>query len=313
MKPTALYRHYDKDDNLLYIGVSISSIGRYQSHRSQSHWAKDITTMTTEWFDSERLALRAEKKAIKSEKPIYNIVHNLDNPDRKECIPCSEKEDFENVQLLDFYTTRTNDVRFCTINELILLDLIYQSEKLKSETGENYHLLNFKELGCNVNIVKLLESIQSRVYYSKLTFQRIDFETVPVIKKFSFDGSLYTIYTCKDFNLKLNFIKGYLKPSNKLRIYGDPDPKYLNALILNYECNIGKMLKVLLDKTIKIYYGMESYDHFYSFFSSKFDCINISEEDIKLLYEESLESCDYHGITHTIVDSSEYLSEYKFF
>lgn len=76
MKPTALYRHYDKDDNLLYIGISLSSIGRYQTHRNQSHWAKYSVKMTTEWFDTRKLAEDAEKKAITQERPLHNIIYN---------------------------------------------------------------------------------------------------------------------------------------------------------------------------------------------------------------------------------------------
>jgi len=76
-QPANLYRHYDKDDTLLYIGISVSAISRFQQHILNSKWADASVKMTTERFNSRREALQAEKKAIKQEKPLFNISHNL--------------------------------------------------------------------------------------------------------------------------------------------------------------------------------------------------------------------------------------------
>lgn len=73
---TGLYRHYDKDNNLLYVGISISSIARFGAHKSTSTWAYDSVKMTTEWFETRHEAQQAEKDAITKECPIYNIQHN---------------------------------------------------------------------------------------------------------------------------------------------------------------------------------------------------------------------------------------------
>ena len=75
-KKTALYRHYDKDDVLLYIGISLSAVARLKQHQSSSRWFYDTAIMTIEWFDSVEQAREEELCAIKNESPIYNVVHN---------------------------------------------------------------------------------------------------------------------------------------------------------------------------------------------------------------------------------------------
>ena len=70
---TALYRHFDKEGNLLYVGVSLNAIERTISHRDKSHWHQDIARIEIEWHHSRSAAYYAEKKAIQSEHPRYNI------------------------------------------------------------------------------------------------------------------------------------------------------------------------------------------------------------------------------------------------
>ncbi len=70
---TALYRHFDKDGNLLYVGVSLNAIERTISHRDKSHWYQDIARIEIEWLHSRSAAYYAEKKAIQSEHPRHNI------------------------------------------------------------------------------------------------------------------------------------------------------------------------------------------------------------------------------------------------
>lgn len=73
---TELYRHYNSDGDLLYIGISISTMLRLSGHRKDSAWFKEIETIKIERFSSRRAAFVAEEAAIKLEKPKYNIFHN---------------------------------------------------------------------------------------------------------------------------------------------------------------------------------------------------------------------------------------------
>jgi len=68
-----LYRHFDKDGRLLYVGISLHAILRLTQHRADSHWFDDIATTTIKKFKSKDDAIRAEVRAIRHEKPLYNI------------------------------------------------------------------------------------------------------------------------------------------------------------------------------------------------------------------------------------------------
>lgn len=67
-----LYRHFDKDNRLLYVGESISTMGRLAQHRSGSGWYDEITNVTIEKFPTKSAAKEAESIAIRSENPLYN-------------------------------------------------------------------------------------------------------------------------------------------------------------------------------------------------------------------------------------------------
>lgn len=71
-----LYRHYDKDGTLLYVGVSGNPDKRLKQHRYASRWSELIEKMEIQKFASLKDALEAEKKAIIDERPLYNINYN---------------------------------------------------------------------------------------------------------------------------------------------------------------------------------------------------------------------------------------------
>lgn len=69
---TALYRHYDAEGVLLYVGIAVSVVGRLAQHAKGSHWSSRIAQITVEWFDSREQAEDAERAAIVDEAPMYN-------------------------------------------------------------------------------------------------------------------------------------------------------------------------------------------------------------------------------------------------
>ena len=73
---TALYRIWGNDDQLLYVGISKSALGRLGQHLTEKSWAADIANVTIETFATRELAAAAEVEAIKAEKPLHNVVHN---------------------------------------------------------------------------------------------------------------------------------------------------------------------------------------------------------------------------------------------
>lgn len=69
---TALYRHWNAADDLLYVGISMNVARRTCAHSERSHWYDDIARISVEWFDGRREALEAEAHAIRSERPLWN-------------------------------------------------------------------------------------------------------------------------------------------------------------------------------------------------------------------------------------------------
>jgi excinuclease UvrABC nuclease subunit len=73
-RPGKLYRHFGTDGALLYVGVSLSAINRLREHRQQSAWFDDIVRVDIETFPSLKEAFAAERQAIQTEQPRYNII-----------------------------------------------------------------------------------------------------------------------------------------------------------------------------------------------------------------------------------------------
>jgi len=71
---TYVYRLWDNDKNLLYVGVSNNWANRINQHKQQKQWSGQISSVTVEEFASRYEALAAESKAIQTENPIYNLA-----------------------------------------------------------------------------------------------------------------------------------------------------------------------------------------------------------------------------------------------
>lgn len=71
---TELYRHFDTDGRLLYVGVSLSTVARLSSHMCESKWSGQIASITIERFPTRQEALAAEAAAIKLERPAHNVA-----------------------------------------------------------------------------------------------------------------------------------------------------------------------------------------------------------------------------------------------
>lgn len=70
---TALYRHYDDQGVLLYVGISNNPSGRFGQHKHSSRWAKLSARMVVEWYENKQAALHKEGEAIRVEKPVFNV------------------------------------------------------------------------------------------------------------------------------------------------------------------------------------------------------------------------------------------------
>lgn len=75
-QPTHLYRYFDSEDRLLYVGVSASAIRRLLEHASGKAWAPLVARVDVQTLPSREAALAAEKIAIAKEQPKFNVQHN---------------------------------------------------------------------------------------------------------------------------------------------------------------------------------------------------------------------------------------------
>ncbi len=81
MPGVALYRHFAADGSLLYVGISVRPLTRLGEHE-ESRWIDKVSRVDMERFPTRDAAIDAERNAIVSERPIYNIVHNRPKSER---------------------------------------------------------------------------------------------------------------------------------------------------------------------------------------------------------------------------------------
>lgn len=68
----AIYRHFDRNGELLYVGITSDPDRRWQQHLEASVWARFVSDVTVHWLDDRNQARRAERRAIASERPLFN-------------------------------------------------------------------------------------------------------------------------------------------------------------------------------------------------------------------------------------------------
>lgn len=73
--PTALYRHFDSEGKLLYVGISLNAVSRLAQHRLSAAWFMEIAKIEIEWHPSREAACDAEVAAIQTERPAHNVIH----------------------------------------------------------------------------------------------------------------------------------------------------------------------------------------------------------------------------------------------
>jgi hypothetical protein len=90
---TAVYRLFDADGVLLYVGASNNLDVRWGSHATDKPWWSEVADRKVVWFETRSEALAKETRAIEDEKPRYNI---LGTPRHRE-VSAARKVDIETL------------------------------------------------------------------------------------------------------------------------------------------------------------------------------------------------------------------------
>lgn len=156
MSRTALYRHYQADGQLAYIGVTKDPQRRLAQHVAKADWVATITTTEMQWFNSKPEAMAAEADAIRSEKPLFNKIYS-DRADMKfadignrirdlrlslgltQCAYCT-RLDFSQTQFSNWEVgfrqpTVENAIRICDEHS-ISLDWLFRGRVLTPEAAQ---------------------------------------------------------------------------------------------------------------------------------------------------------------------------------
>lgn len=73
---TTLYRFYDVDGRVLYIGIAMGVHCRWARHAQEKRWWQEVASARLEHFPTREAATEAERAAIADEEPVYNVLLN---------------------------------------------------------------------------------------------------------------------------------------------------------------------------------------------------------------------------------------------
>lgn len=77
---TALYRFYNAEGRLLYVGITSVGPSRWKQHAIEKGWWTEVASITIEHFDTRAEATLAERSAIQAEHPMHNVIHSTQRP-----------------------------------------------------------------------------------------------------------------------------------------------------------------------------------------------------------------------------------------
>lgn len=96
---TALYRYHDITGRPLYIGITDNLDGRERGHFRSSCWMPLMASSTVKRYPDRDAALKAERKAIETEHPLFNRQYNNTAAARDR-----QKAYLEEIGRMDLYT-----------------------------------------------------------------------------------------------------------------------------------------------------------------------------------------------------------------
>jgi predicted GIY-YIG superfamily endonuclease len=129
---TQMYRLYNADGTLLYVGISWSALSRITQHKTDKPWWTTVTRVDITTIPGDRAAAEsAERHAIHTEQPLHNVVHNRTRTERPAVtVPHSTPNSIIGYQVLtdsglQGQITAVIDGRFVALDTFSWLDGTY--------------------------------------------------------------------------------------------------------------------------------------------------------------------------------------------
>lgn len=76
--PTSVYRYYDRDGLLIYVGITSRGARRNYEHNASKDWWPYVARQEVDHYETRELALRHERSLIIRHRPPFNRQHNPD-------------------------------------------------------------------------------------------------------------------------------------------------------------------------------------------------------------------------------------------
>ena len=164
---TTLYRAYNSENELLYVGISHSVMARIGQHKSAGVWHGKCVRITLEHFANRELARKAENKAIKKEYPIYN----------KQGKPTGVDDYWKNKRQQELLETRDGELDI-TVAPPIMID---PPNLTGSYTGGSAAELNYSE---HLRLPLVKHYVANKLGISAELYDKCDKESQATLTKY---------------------------------------------------------------------------------------------------------------------------------
>ncbi len=131
----SLYRLYDAEDVLLYVGVTLDLKQRLNNHATQQPWWLEVARIKVTHLSSREDSETLERAVIQLDRPKYNVTHNRNRME----IDIEQYAEIENARrerlLIDLQQVWGDAPRRFTVN--LLTELKAYDARWGSETGRS--------------------------------------------------------------------------------------------------------------------------------------------------------------------------------
>ena len=166
---TTVYRYFNSEGRLLYVGVTKNQFARLESHREIQEWWPEVYSATFEHFPSRQEALTYEDYVIGAEFPKYNKAGAVLPPENRqhllEIISQELDDDYHRLISAKVSNEMANLAKFSKLPESYKLLFAFDRSTPWDEDGTErlVECLNCQKVFDSGWFKKLYEEVDSRI------------------------------------------------------------------------------------------------------------------------------------------------------